>query len=222
MAHQSFTDGVFQNQEEIDNYVNSAGEKIMPNAKPGDLKFVNQDDNNSIDEKDRVMIGSPHPKFRFGVSLNMAYKGFDFSMVTNGALGQHIFKSYRNINQRPLDNYTTDILGRWTGEGTSNSIPRVTVGNHINDSYISDRYIEKGDYWKCSNLTVGYDFKKLFTLIPLQQLRLYLSVQNLFVVTSYSGMDPEVGQGKEAWASGIDNGYYPNPRSFMVGASIKF
>lgn len=216
------TDGVFQNQEEIDNYVNSAGEKIMPNAKPGDLKFVNQDDNNSIDEKDRVMIGSPHPKFRFGVSLNMAYKVFDFSMVTNGALGQHIFKSYRNINQRPLDNYTTDILGRWTGEGTSNSIPRVTVGNHINDSYISDRYIEKGDYWKCSNLTVGYDFKKLFTLIPLQQLRLYLSVQNLFVVTSYSGMDPEVGQGKEAWASGIDNGYYPNPRSFMVGASIKF
>lgn len=143
-------------------------------------------------------------------------------MVTNGALGQHIFKSYRNINQRPLDNYTTDILGRWTGEGTSNSIPRVTVGNHINDSYISDRYIEKGDYWKCSNFTVGYDFKKLLTLIPLQQLRLYLSVQNLFVVTSYSGMDPEVGQGKEAWASGIDNGYYPNPRSFMVGASIKF
>lgn len=216
------TDGVFQNQAEIDNYVNTAGEKIMPDAKPGDLKFVNQDDNNTIDEKDRVMIGSPHPTFKFGVSVNMEYKGFDFSMVTNGALGGHLFKSYRNINQRPLDNYTTDILGRWRGEGTSVSIPRVTLGNHINDAYISDRYIEKGDYWRCSNLTFGYDFKKLFTLVPLQQLRLYVSVQNLFVVTSYSGMDPEVGQGRESWASGIDIGYYPNPRSYMLGASIKF
>lgn len=216
------TDGVFQNQAEIDNYVNTAGEKIMPDAKPGDLKFVNQDDNDTIDENDRVMIGSPHPTFKFGVSVNVGYKGFDFSMVTNGALGGHLFKSYRNINQRPLDNYTTDILGRWRGEGTSVSIPRVTLGNHINDAYVSDRYIEKGDYWRCSNLTFGYDFKKLFTLVPLQQLRLYVSVQNLFVVTSYSGMDPEVGQGREAWASGIDIGYYPNPRSYMLGASIKF
>ena len=216
------TDGVFQNQAEIDRYVNSAGQKIMPDARPGDLKFVNQDDNATIDENDRVMLGSPHPKFKFGFTLTLGYKGFDFSMVTNGALGQHIFKSYRNINQRPLDNYTTDILGRWTGEGTSNHIPRVTLGNHINDAYISDRYIEKGDYWRCSNLTFGYDFKKLFPLVPLQQLRLYVSVQNLFVVSPYSGMDPEVGQGRESWASGIDIGYYPNPRSYMLGASLKF
>lgn len=194
----------------------------MPAAKPGDLKFVNQDDNNVIDEKDRVMIGSPHPKFRFGLSFNVGYKGFDLSMVTDGAMGQHIFKSYRNSGQQPLDNYTTEILGRWTGEGTSNDIPRVTLGNHINDAYISDRYIEKGDYWRCSNLTFGYDFKRIFSKTPLQQIRLYLNVQNLFVVTSYSGIDPEVGQGSESWASGIDIGFYPNPRSYILGASIKF
>lgn len=216
------TDGVFQNQADIDAYLNSEGEKIMPNAKPGDLKFVNQDDNNIIDEKDRIMVGNPHPKFRFGASVNLEYKGFDFSMVTNGVLGVQIFKSYRNVGQRPLDNYTTEILGRWTGEGTSNKIPRVTLGNHINDAYISDRYIESGNYWRCSNMTLGYDFKKLFKSVPLQQLRLYFSAQNLFVVTPYSGTDPDVGQGRESWASGIDIGFYPNPRTFMIGASIKY
>lgn len=216
------TDGIFQNQSEIDNYVNSKGEKIMPNAKPGDIRFVNQDDNNTIDMNDRVMVGSPHPKYRIGTNLNFWYKGFDFSMNTDGAFGHHILKCYRNITQGPKSNYTTDILGRWTGEGTSNSIPRVTMNNHINDSYISDRYIEKGNYWRCSNLTFGYDFKNGFKNIPFEQLRLYFSVQNLFIVTSYSGIDPTVVTGSESWASGIDLGNYPSTRNFIFGASIKF
>jgi len=217
------TDGIFQNQAEVDAYVDSKGEKIMPNAKPGDLKFVNQDDNNIIDQNDKVMLGTPHPKFRFGLSFNLGYKGFDFSMVNNGVLGASVFRSYRNIGQRDLDNYTTEILGRWIGEGTSNTVPRVMLGNVINDSYISDRYVQKADFWRCSNMTLGYDFKKLMKKsFPIQQMRFYISAQNLFVITPYKGMDPEVGQGSEGWAGGIDIGNYPNPRTFMVGITIRY
>ena len=216
------TDGIFQNQEEIDTYVNSKGEKIMATAKPGDIKFVDQDDNTVIDQNDKVMLGTPHPKFRFGLTINLGYKGFDLSMVNDGALGASNFRTYRNIGQRDLDNYTTEILGRWIGEGTSNTIPRVTLGNHINDSYISDRYVQKTDYWRCSNITLGYDFKKMMKKSAVQQMRLFVSAQNLFVVTDYEGMDPEVGQGTESWASGIDIGFYPNPRIFMIGVSIKY
>ena len=217
------TDGLFQNQSEIDAYVNSTGQKIMPNAKPGDIKFVNQDDNTTIDEKDKVMLGSPHPKFRFGLSFNIGYKGFDFLMENTGSLGASIFRTYRSIGQRDLDNYTTEILGRWTGEGTSNSIPRVMLGNYFNDTYISDRYVEKADYLRCSNMTLGYDFKRIIKKsFPIKQMRLYVSAQNLFVITNFDGIDPEVGNGSESWASGIDLANYPNPRTFMIGASFKY
>ena len=215
------TGGVFQNQEQIDNYVNSEGAKIMPGAVPGDLIFVNQNDDDTIDDKDKVMIGNPNPDFTFSVSFNLAYKGFDLSMTSNGVLGNQIIKSYRRFMDRPQENYTTDILGRWHGEGTSNSIPRVSMKNHINDVYISDRYVENGDYWRISNLTVGYDFKRLWKKIPLSQARLYVTGQNIATLTGYSGFDPEVGYG-DNWAGGIDLGFYPAPVSFLVGVSLKY
>lgn len=156
------TGGVFQNQQQIDSYVNSKGEKIMPDAVPGDLIFINQNDDSVIDDKDKVMIGDPNPDFTFSLSLNLAYKGFDLSMTSNGVLGNQIIKSYRRFMDKPQENYAQDILGRWHGEGTSNTIPRVTMDNHINDTYISDRYVENGDYWRISNLTLGYDFKHIW------------------------------------------------------------
>ena len=142
--------------------------------------------------------------------------------MTNGVAGNQIARAYRSANL-PFENYTTEILGRWHGEGTSNSIPRVTASGHINDLYVSDRYIESGSYWRISNITVGYDFKKLFTGLPLQQARLYVTGQNLATITKYKGLDPEVGYGFDSsWASGIDLGFYPSPRVFMVGVSIKY
>lgn len=142
-------------------------------------------------------------------------------MTSNGVLGNQIAKSYRRFADRPHENYTKDILGRWHGEGTSNTIPRVNMATHINDTYVSDRYIEDGDYWRISNLTVGYDFKYLWKKLPLNQARLYVTGQNILTVTGYSGFDPEVGNGNN-WAGGIDNGFYPAPMSFLIGVSLKY
>ena len=215
------TGGVFQNQQQIDNYVNSNGEKIMPDAVPGDLIFINQNDDNVIDDGDKIMIGDPNPDFIFSFSFNLGYKGLDLNMTSNGVFGNQIAKSYRRFADRPHENYTKDVLGRWHGEGTSNTIPRVDMATHINDTYVSDRYIENGDYWRISNLTIGYDFKYLWKKLPLNQARLYVTGQNILMVTGYSGFDPEVGNGNN-WAGGIDNGFYPAPMSFLIGVSLKY
>lgn len=222
------TAGVFQNQEQIDNYVNSKGEKIMPNAVPGDLIFVNMNDDNVINEDDKTVLGDPNPDLNFNFGFNCQYKGLDFSLTANGVTGNQIARSYRSFSQKPFENYTSEILGRWHGEGTSNDIPRVTAANHINDKYISDRYIEDGDYLRISNITLGYDFKKLIENIPLQKARIYVSVQNLYTFTGYKGLDPEVGYGGDSkngevnWAGGIDVGFYPTPRTYMFGISLTY
>lgn len=221
------TNGIFQNQEQIDNYVwtdPQTGEtkKIQPNAMPGDVIFVDRNGNGTIDDDDKTSIGNPHPDFTFGVNLNLAYKGFDFSVTGYGVAGNQIARSYRNNTNTTFDNYTTEILNRWHGEGTSNRLPAIN-GSKINWGYVSDLYIEDGDYFRITNLTLGYDFKRLFKSKVISQLRLYGSVQNLFTFTKYSGMDPEVGYNAgQSWASGIDLGYYPSARTYLIGVNIKF
>jgi len=218
------TDGIFQNEQEVQNYKNSEGKVILPTAVPGDIRFVDLNGDGTIDERDKTNIGDPNPDVAFGFNLTFGYKGFDLSIHTSGVLGNQIYKQYRGDN--PVNNYTTEVLGRWHGEGTSNKIPRVTSGAHINEIYVSDRYVEDGDYWRINNLTFGYDFKKLFPKLPLQQVRLYFTAQNLYTFTGYSGMDPEIGTSTNdtnaAWVSGVDVGFYPLPRTYMVGASLKF
>jgi len=212
------TAGVFQNLSQVENTAAK-----YAGAQPGDLIFVDTNKDGKITEDDRTQIGNPHPDFTMGLNLNFSYKGFDLNITGSGAFGQQIAKSYRSFADSPLQNYTTDIFGRWTGEGTSNKLPRLTSGSHTNWQNISDIYIEDGDYLKIQNLTIGYDFKKLFPTMPLGQARLYLTAQNLFTITGYSGMDPEIGYGYDkSWVSGIDLGYYPSPRTYMVGVNLKF
>ena len=213
------TDGIFQTEEEIANY---KGAKL-DGARPGDVIWVDSDHNGVIDDGDQVMLGDPHPDLNLGLSLSASYKGFDISMTMNGAFGGQIMKSYRSYVDYARQNYTSDIFGRWHGEGTSNKLPRLTSGTHSNWQFNSDINMENGDYMRMQNLTIGYDFKKLFKNLPLKQLRLYVAAQNLFTITGYSGMDPEVGYGGyQDWVSGIDLGFYPSPRTYMVGANIKF
>lgn len=119
-----------------------------------------------------------------------------------------------------ISRHTSAILDRWTGEGTSNRIPRVTNTN-INWQF-SDLYIQDGDYLRISNITLGYDFAKLINVKAISQARLYFQVQNAFTFTKYDGMDPEIGYGTSDWVSGIDLGYYPRPRTFLVGVNLKF
>ena len=212
------TAGVFQNQ----NQVNSTAAKYE-DAKPGDLIFVDTDGNGKITEEDRTMIGNPHPDFTAGLNLWMAWKGFDFNVTGYGAFGQQIARSYRSFFDRPTDSYTRDLLNCWSGEGTSNRLPLWTTCADRNWSNISDIYIENGDFFKVSNVTVGYDFGRLMRSNLISKARLYFSAQNLLTITKYSGMDPEIGYGfDQDWVSGIDLGYYPSARTFLVGVNIQF
>jgi len=218
------TNGIFQNQQEIDNYTHpETGNKIMPSAQPGDVIFVDLNNDGSITTEDRTQIGNPHPDLTYGVAFNMEYKGFDLFVNGYGVAGNQIAKSYRLNTTPSWDNYTTDMLGRWHGEGTSNHLPKLN-GSSINWQYISNLYIEDGDYFRITNITIGYDFKKIFKSLPLQQLRMYVSGQNLITFTKYSGMDPDVSgyTGMQSWAKGIDLGYYPGSQSYLVGFSIKY
>ena len=212
------TAGVFQNQAQIDKTAAK-----YEDAKPGDLIWVDVNGDGEITDDDRTMIGDPHPDFTAGLNFWMAWKGFDFSITGYGAFGQQIARSYRSFFDRPTDSYTRDLLNCWSGEGTSNRLPLWTTCSDRNWSNISDIYIENGDYFKISNVTLGYDFSRLIKGSWISKARLYVSAQNLFTITKYSGMDPEIGYGfDEDWVSGIDLGYYPSARTFLVGVNIQF
>jgi TonB-linked SusC/RagA family outer membrane protein len=214
------TAGVFQNAEQIQNWEHGF---LQSNPQPGDLIFVDTNGDGIVSPEDKTMIGNPHPDVRIGFGLNFAYKGFDLSVSGKGAFGHQILKSYRSHADNEFHNYTTEILGRWTAEGTSSRIPRMTAGNTANRQNVSDLYIEDGDYIRVQDITLGYDFKKLFPSMPLGQARLYVAGRNLITITDYSGMDPEVGYGDDrSFVSGIDLGFYPAPKVYMVGVNLKF
>jgi len=216
------TAGIFQNEAEVAGYRNAAGKVIQPSAQPGDAKFVDLNGDGLIDNLDRTMIGKPNPDYTFGITLSADYKGLDFMLVASGVAGNDIVQSYRNQASQ-YGNYTTAILDRWHGEGSSNTVPRVTEDNR-NYTNFSDLYIQKGDFLRISNVTIGYDLSRLVKKGYLKKVRFYASALNLYTFTKYDGMDPEIGYGSDtdAFASGIDVGYYPRPRTFMLGANIKF
>lgn len=215
------TVGVFQNQAEIDAYKGAL--LNGDNTNPGDIIYVDSNNDGVIDANDRTMIGNPHPDFTLGLSFNIEWKGIDLSVSGFGSFGQQIFKCYRDFSSSPLNNYTTDILKRWTGEGSSNKYPRLASSSNSNWNKISSLYIENGDYFKVQNVTLGYDISKAFKKFPLKTCRVYVTGQNLFTFTSYSGMDPEIGYGGgNGWAQGIDLGYYPSARTVLFGVNLKF
>ncbi len=214
------TAGVFQTEQEIASYT---GPKLYGDStRPGDLIFVDTNNDNVIDEGDRTMIGDPHPDFTMGLSLNFEWKGIDLALTGYGAFGQQILYCYRSVIDGAAGNFTDQILQRWCGAGTSNRFPRLSFsGNNWNK--VSDIYLEDGDYFKIQNLTLGYNLAKAFKNFPLQTLRVYVSAQNLYTFTKYPGMDPEIGYGgNDSWAQGIDLGYYPSTRNILIGLSIKF
>ena len=213
------TAGIFQNKQQIEDWRAAGNGILQADVQPGDVIYVDQDHNGIIDDNDKVDLGNGTPDFTYGFNLGFSYKNFDFALNAYGAAGNQIVQSYRN-HANSHSNYTSAILERWTGEGTSNRIPRVTETN-INWQF-SDLYIQDGDYLRISNITIGYDFAKLINLKAISQARLYFQVQNAFTFTKYDGMDPEIGYGTSDWVSGIDLGYYPRPRTFLVGVNLKF
>ena len=219
------TGGVFQNQAQIDNYKSANGVVLQPTAAPGDIIYVNTNGDDKIDATDKTSIGNPNPDFTYGFSISANYKAFDFSLMANGVAGNQIVQSYRN-QSNAYGNYTTAILDRWHGEGSSNTMPRVTEDNR-NFTQFSDLYIHNGDFLRINTVTLGFDLAKMKQSKPFfaSQFRVYFSVLNLYTFTKYNGMDPEIGFGSsnddQKFSSGVDVGYYPRPRTFMMGLNVK-
>jgi len=220
--------GIWQNQEQID-AARAANKAVLDNAQPGDPIWDDWNGDGEItyaegETCDRHEIGNPNPDVTLGVNLGCSWKGFDFAVNGAGAFGMQVMRSYRSYGDSWWNNYDTTIFNRWHGEGTSNDQPRIMGTGHQNTIWNSTRYMENADYFKVKTVTLGYDFKHIWKSCPLQQLRFYVQAQNLFTITGYTGLDPEVGSsgGADSWASGIDLGLYPPARTFLVGASIKF
>ena len=213
------TAGLFQNQREIDEWVADGNGVLQSNVRPGDVRYVDQNHDGVINDDDKIDLGNGVPKFTYGFNINLNWRNFDLGLVATGVAGNKIFQSYRNVVDQKA-NYTTEVLGRWTGEGTSNRIPRVTNGQ-IN-SAVSDLYLYDGDFLRLSNLTFGYDFAPIMKQKWCSQARLYVQVQNLVTFTKYNGMDPEIGYGTSDWVSGVDLGYYPTPRTILFGVNLGF
>ncbi|WP_187263853.1 SusC/RagA family TonB-linked outer membrane protein [Pontibacter beigongshangensis] len=213
------TDGIFQTEEEVAGYRSGENRVIQPNARPGDVRYVDINGDGVINEQDKTMIGNPNPEYVFGFTMAADYKGFDISVLTSGVAGNQLVQSYRN-QADPYANHSTAILGRWHGPGSSTTMPRVTEDAR-NWTNFSDLYLHDGDFLRISNVTVGYDFGKLFKKSYLSQVRIYASALNLYTFTKYNGMDPEIGY-SEGFSQGIDLGYYPRPRTYMMGANIRF
>lgn len=216
------TAGVFQSIAEVQAHVNADGQMLQPNAQPGDIRFLDLSKDGRIDDNDRTMIGNPYPDFTMGLNLNLDYKNFDFSMFWYTALGQDIFKVTRRYDL-PNMNWHSSVLERWTGEGTSNWHPRVTVDDpNQNYSRVSDFMLESGDYLRLKDIQLGYTLPSSVSgRIGMKDLRFYLAAQNLITLTNYSGHDPEVG-GASPINYGIDRGIYPQPRSFRLGVNANF
>jgi TonB-linked SusC/RagA family outer membrane protein len=215
------TDGIFQTTDEINAYVNASGNKIQPNAKPGDIKFIDANGDGSITDADRVEIGSPYPDFTGGLNLNLEYKGFDLNTFLYVALGQEVYDATRRYDMNGT-NYRADWLNRWTGPGTSNYYPRVTfVDDNQNMKTVSDFFVHDASFARLRNITLGYSLpKEVLSQLHVSRLRLFVSAENLLTITKYKGYDPEIGGG--VFSNGIDHNIYPQARTVLGGVNITF
>jgi len=217
------TDGLLQNQGDVDAYVTPEGNPYFEDLRPGDVKFVDQNLDGLIDDNDKVMLGSPLPDFEMGMQLNAEYKGIYANATLIGKFGMEVMQSYRSFADNFTQNYTTQIFGRWHGEGTSDRIPRLGYASTRNTNLISDIYMHDADFVRISNVVLGYRFGNLLSNVKwMKGASIYASVNNLYTFTKYDGMDPDVGYAPDSWASGIDLGLYPLPRTVMFGASVTF
>jgi len=213
------TDGIFQNQAEVDSHaVQMPGSNSATSTAPGDIRFKDLNNDGVINDKDRTVIGNPNPKFTFSLNNTFNYKNFDLTIFLQGSYGNDIFNANRMYTEAMsiIQNQSTAVLGRWTGEGTSNNIPRAIYGDPNQNSRVSDRYIEDGSYLKIKNINLSYTLPKTVFGQNFNSVKIFVSAQNLVTWTKYSGFDPEVP------VNGIDNGTYPITRTVSLGLNIGF
>jgi TonB-linked SusC/RagA family outer membrane protein len=211
------TDGIFQNAGEVAAHPSQIA--LGANAQPGDFRYADLNDDGEINLKDRTELGNPIPDITMGFNLSLNYKNWDFQSYFFASIGNDMVRNYER--NQPLTNLTTNALNRWTGEGSTNSYPRVTTGATSNQVF-SDFFIEDASFLRAQNVQIGYTFgEKALNNVQLSKLRIYASVRNAFTLTKYQGYDPSASSG-DPLASGIDNGFYPVARTFLVGINAKF
>lgn len=207
------TDGIFQNQSEVNTHA------VQPGAEPGDIRFRDLNNDGVINDSDRTVIGNPNPSWLFSMNNSLSYKGFELSVFLQGIAGNKIYNANNidNTGMAAAYNQTTDVLKRWQGEGTSNSMPRAVFGNPNQNTRVSDRFVENGSYLRLKNITLSYTFpKQWLQKTQIENARLSLSCENVATITGYSGFDPEVG------INGIDQNRYPISRTFSLGLNFNF
>lgn len=215
------TDGIFQNQAEINAYVKD-GQLIQPEAKPGDFKFKDLNNNGKIDDGDMNFLGNPIPDITYGLSFDTSYKNFDLSILFQGVAGNDIYNAAKYYYMRfdGKQNVRKEYLNEyWRGENTSNTqpVPTKDLTRNSRNFRNSDYYVENGSYLRLKNIQLGYNFSPRLAEGFKPSVRIYVAAQNLFTVSGYSGFDPEV-----ATDLSVDRGQYPQAQSFMIGTVINF
>ena len=213
------TDGIFQNLNEVRSYTNSEGALLQPNALPGDVRFVDVNGDGTISDADRTYIGKGTPDWTWGLNFYASWKGLDFSMLWQGTIGNSIYDATRraDISYTNLPAY---MLGRWTGEGTSNRLPRFVIGDSVN-WVSSDLMVYDGTYARLKNIQLGYTLPGFITRKAfISSLRLFAAAENLLTFTKYHGYDPEIASG--GTSLGIDYGVYPQARTYLFGVNLSF
>lgn len=211
------TQGLFQSQAEVEAHAFQ-----NENTAAGDIRFADLNGDGVIDNSDRTFIGNPTPDFTYGLTFDAEYKGFDFSMFLQGVEGNEIYNGIVRYDFS-YTNRPQSVLNRWTGPGTSTSEPRVTIDDPNRNARVSDRFVEDGSYLRIKNIQLGYNLpKRLLESIHMDKCRFYLSAQNLWTLTQYSGLDPEIGSTQGALDIGIDRGFYPQARTFVGGINVIF
>lgn len=214
-------EGIYQNTAEIKEHLYNTEN---PSFQPGDVRYKDMNNNGKFDAGDRTEIGNTLPKFLYGLNLSASYKGLDFSAQFQGVGGNDIYNvtKFWSENTSETHNYGKSVLNSWRGEGTSNTMPRLTLGSTQNN-VASTRYVEKGDYVRLKNLQIGYTLPRSWMKkMNIRSLRIYANAQNLFTITGYSGFNPEVGTSRVDNRSsyGLDEITYPQARTFTFGINL--
>ena len=218
-------DGLFQTQQDI-----TAHATQQPGTAPGDIRFKDLNGDGVVDQKDQTFLGTPIPKLTYGFNIGGSYKDFDFNLYFSGVYGNKLLAGYKYYTDGFfISNYNMEkeVLGRWTGPGTSNSIPRLIASDPNNNSRISTYYLESGSYLRLQNINIGYTMpKSMLKRVGIKGVRIYVSAQNLLTITKYKGYDPEIGQEYSGTGGtldmGVDVGNYPQSRTLSAGASLSF
>lgn len=213
------TEGIFQSYEEIANHaVQTPGNDPTTSTAPGDIKFKDLNGDGVINDQDRTNIGNANPNFTYGFTNNVTYKNFELTVFFQGSAGNKVLNFTRWYTEGGVSNgnYANDVVDRWTGPGSSNKMPRLVLNDPNGNNRVSDRFVEDASYLRLKNIRLAYNLPANWMKhAKLSKAQFYVSAQNLFTITNYSGMDPEVG-------GGVDIGFYPQARTYILGAVIEF